>query len=187
VRVGSAGRRIIGPVNRTRAWLVVSPVVATGVLVAHALAYRVTGTPSGPAHDYLAHAPQVLLLLTLSSVALAGYGKRREAPAAGVFPVVALVTFVVQEHLESLFHDGGWPLLAASPTFQVGLVIQVPVALLAWVLARWLIAVAQEPTPLPSIRALHDAALVGAKSVCGESPETPSPLGRGPPSELLSR
>ena len=43
--------------NRTRAWLVVSPVIAAGVLVAHALAYRLTATPTDPFHEYLALSP----------------------------------------------------------------------------------------------------------------------------------
>ena len=78
--------RIIRDVNRTRAWLVVSPVIAAGVLVAHALAYRLTSTPTDPFHEYLAHAPQVLLLLALSGLAIAGFGPRRDAPPAWVFP-----------------------------------------------------------------------------------------------------
>ena len=42
-------------------WLLVSPVVAAGVLIAHSVAYRLTSTPSDPFHAYLGHAPQVLL------------------------------------------------------------------------------------------------------------------------------
>jgi len=101
-------------VNRTRAWLVVSPVIAAGVLVAHALAYRLTATPTDPFHEYLAHAPQVLLLLALSGLVLAGFGPRREAPPAWVFPLVGVATFVAQEHVERIVHGGGVPLGPAS-------------------------------------------------------------------------
>ena len=50
--------------------------------------------PTDPFHEYLAHAPQVLLLLTLSGLALAGFGPRRDAPPAWIFPLVAVATFV---------------------------------------------------------------------------------------------
>ena len=80
--------------NRTRAWLVLLPVLAAGVLVSHALAYRLTATPTDRFHAYLEHAPQVLLVLALCGIVLGGFGRRREAPAAYVFPLVAMTTFV---------------------------------------------------------------------------------------------
>ena len=63
-------------VNRTRVWLVVSPVVAAGVLTAHWLAYRLTSTPTDPFHGYLEHAPQVLLLLAAAGVILSAVTAR---------------------------------------------------------------------------------------------------------------
>ena len=136
--------------SRTRAWLAVSPIVAAGVLVAHALAYRLTSTPAGPAHDYLEHAPQILLLLALVGVALAGLGSRLRAPAASLFPVAALATFVLQEHLERLVH-GELPFLLASPVFFVGLVLQVPVALVVRLLARRLLDALGEERLAPRV------------------------------------
>ncbi|MCS7007715.1 MAG: hypothetical protein NZL88_09205, partial [Gaiellaceae bacterium] len=68
--------------NRLRAWLVASPLVAAGILLAHAAAYRLTGTPAEPAHAYLEHAPQALLLVAVLAVALGGLGARLEAPPA---------------------------------------------------------------------------------------------------------
>ena len=56
--------------NRTRVWLVVSPVVAAGVLIAHSVAYRLTSTPTDPFHAYLGHAPQVLLLIAIALTAI---------------------------------------------------------------------------------------------------------------------
>jgi hypothetical protein len=126
-------------VNRTRVWLVVSPVLAGGVLVAHSLAYRLTGTPTDPFHSYLEHVPQILLLLTLAGLALGGVGRGLHAPPAAAFPIVALTTFAGQEHLERIVHGAGVPLLFATPAFLVGLLLQIPFALAAWALARWLL------------------------------------------------
>jgi hypothetical protein len=115
-------------VNRTRVWLVVSPVLAGGVLVAHSLAYRLTGTPTDPFHSYLEHVPQILLLLTLAGLALGGVGRGLHAPPAAAFPI-----------LERIVHGAGVPLLFATPAFLVGLLLQIPFALAAWALARWLL------------------------------------------------
>jgi hypothetical protein len=172
-------------VIRTRAWLVVSPVIAAGVLVAHTLAYRLTSTPTGPFHEYLGHAPQVLLLLALSGLVLS-FGAGRDAPAAWGFPVAALATFTLQEHLERALHGGGVPVLVLTPVFVVGLLLQVPVALLAWLVARRLLAVAVERIrvalrprldfPLVRLRGRHVAALA-----------RPTSLSRGPPLPAPSR
>jgi hypothetical protein len=131
-------------VNRTRVWLLVSPVVAAGVLTAHWLAYRLTSTPTDPFHGYLEHAPQVLLLLAFAGVILTAVTRRVHTPPSRAFPLVALATFVLQEHLERLVHGGGVPFLLASPAFVLGLALQIPVALVAWALARWLLAAMHE-------------------------------------------
>jgi hypothetical protein len=174
-------------VGRTRPWLVVSPVIAAGVLVAHALAYRLTSTPTDPFHEYLAHAPQVLLLLTLSGLALAGFGPRRDAPPAWVFPVVAVATFAAQEHVERIVHDGGVPILVTTPVFLAGLALQVPVALVAWVLARRLLRVVAEDRPQPSLRPQLEFAVCTRELGHVTATALPSPLSRGPPVPIPSR
>jgi hypothetical protein len=174
-------------VDRTRVWLVVSPVVAAGVLTAHSLAYRLTSTPTDPFHGYLEHAPQVLLLLAAVGVILAAVTARVDAPPTRAFPLVALATFVLQEHLERLVHGGGVPFLLTSPAFVVGLALQIPVALIAWALARWLLAAVHEGhlrTP-PRVR----IGLVGlAEPITVLVPiDVRVPPGRGPPALLPSR
>ena len=173
--------------NRTRAWLVLSPVVAAGVLVAHALAYRLTSMPTDPFHEYLAHAPQVFLLLTLSGLALAGFGPRRDAPRAWIFPVVAGATFVVQEHVERLVHGGGVPILVTTPAFLVGLALQVPFALVAWALARRLLAVVAEDRSRQSLRPRLEFDVPPARLDNVAAIALPSPLSRGPPVPVPSR
>jgi hypothetical protein len=172
-------------VNRTRAWLVVSPVLAAGVLVAHTLAYRLTGTPTDAFHAYLAHIPQILLLAALAGLGLGGLGPRVDAPRPWFFAAVAVTTFVAQEHLERLVHGAGVSMLVTTPAFVVGVLLQIPVALVAWGLARWLLAVVGDrrlryPGPPRSTHELVPVA-VGAPS---SRSKLRLPPGRGPPSLL---
>ena len=164
-----------------------SPVLAAGVLVSHALAYRVTGTSTERFHAYLEHAPQVLLLLVFCGIALGGFGRRGQAPAPYVFPLVAMTTFAVQEHLERLVHEGTFPFLLTSPAFVVGVLLQVPVALGAWVFARWLLAVGDAPRLRLALRPRFDLPLVAAPVAALGSAEPPAARGRGPPSLVPSR
>ena len=173
--------------TRTRLWIVVAPVVAAGLLTAHALAYRLTSTPTDTFHAYLQHAPQVLLVLLLCGAALGGFGTRRNAPPAYAFPLVALAAFVVQEHLERIVHGGALPILVTSPAFLLGLALQVPVALLAWVLARWLLDVVQEAGSQRTLRPRFELGLGALPRARVGRTESPILHGRGPPTPLLSR
>jgi hypothetical protein len=168
-------------VDRTRAWLAVSPLVATGVLVAHALAYRLTGTPNGSVHEYLDHAPQVLLVLAAVGLMAAGLATRLRPLSTWPFPAVALATYVVQEHLERIAHDGQLSLLVTSPAFLIGILLQLPFALVVWALARVLLAaLAELEVRLPRVGHL---VLVVDKPVSRDIREVPfAPLpARGPP------
>ena len=166
-------------------WLVVSPVVAAGVLVAHSLAYRITGTPTDPFHEYLGHAPQILLLLAIAGIALGALGAPRQAPPAHAFPLVALGTFVVQEHVERLVHGGGVPLLLVSPVFLVGLALQIPVALGAWALASRLLRALRDERPAIRLRSRlqFDALVLTSDHVAPIA--LPSASSRAPPAPLL--
>ena len=173
--------------NRTRVWLVVAPVVAGGVLLAHSLAYRLTSTPTDPFHAYFEHVPQILLLLALAVLALAGVGSRLEVPRAAGFPIVALATFVLQEHVERLVHGGGVPFLLTTPAFLVGLLLQVPVALAAWARGRWLVGAVQASRtrrPRPARLVLCVRSLLRADPP--KASELRLPPGRGPPPLLPS-
>ena len=185
--------------NRTWVWLVVSPVAAAGVLIGHGLAYRLTSTPTDPFHAYLEHAPQVLLILMVAGVILAALGTRTNAPPARVFPLVGLTTFVLQEHIERLVHGGGVPMLLTSPAFVVGLALQIPMALVAWALARWLLGLVGDERPPdvnlsgldfrarrdPYRRTRSDRRQDSARSRTPEAP--PVPLITMPPLRRLER
>ena len=173
--------------NRTRAWLVVSPVSAAGVLVAHSLAYRLTSTPTDPFHEYLAHAPQVLLLLALSGLALAGFGPRRDAPPAWVFPLVGIATFVAQEHVERIAHGDGVPMLVTTPVFLVGLALQLPVALVAWLLARRLLGAVERADPRLPLRSRIEFLLLPVDLDHVAAIALPSRHSRGPPASVRPR
>ena len=101
--------------RRTFTWLVTLPFAAASVLVGHALAYRLTGTPLGNVHGYLEHVPQVVFILV--SVAVLGLAADTRARRRSPLPLAALavVSFAVQEHLERLAHTGHVPFLLASP------------------------------------------------------------------------
>jgi hypothetical protein len=167
---------------------VLAPVLGAGVLVSHALAYRVTGTPTERLHAYLEHAPQVVLLLVLSGIVLGGLGRRRTAPGPHVFPLMAMATFALQEHLERVVHGGAFPVLVTSPPFLVGVLLQVPVALVAWLLARWLLAAVSDSHACRlTLRPRFDVPLVAAPVAALGSVEPPAARGRGPPPLVRSR
>ena len=121
------------------AWLLTLVLAAAGTLLGHALAYRLTGQPAGDVHAYLGHAPQLLLLLTTLAVCPLAFTRATNSPPAWPFPFLALSAFAVQEHLEQLVHTGELPWLLTRPSFLLGLVLQLPLALAAWAVARRLL------------------------------------------------
>ena len=123
--------------RRALAWALVTPVAAAGVLAAHALAYRLTGTPSGAVHAYLDHGPQVVAVLaTVALLGLALQDRSLTAASAWWFAPLAPLGFAAQEHLEGLAHTGHLPWLLTTPSFLLGLVLQIPVALLCLLVVR---------------------------------------------------
>jgi hypothetical protein len=124
--------------RRMLAWLLVIPLAAVGVLAAHATAYAVTGVGPGAEHEYLAHAPQVAgLLASLALLGLAVQERSLRPRSAWWVAPIAPLGFVCQEHLERLAHTGELPWLLTSPTFLVGLLLQLPVAVACVLVVRW--------------------------------------------------
>ncbi len=174
--------------RRLLAWGLVTPVAAAGILVAHALAYRLTGTAPGPVHGYLEHGPQVLAILaTIGLVGLAFQERSLGRRSPWAFALVAPLGFVAQEHLERLAHTGELPWLFTTPTFLLGLALQVPIALLGVRAARRLAG---------SLTAAHRARSLARGEAWLPLSERPQshprvvlharPTGRGPPSLLAS-
>jgi hypothetical protein len=174
-------------VRRTFAWLLTLTLTAAGMLAGHTAAYALVTEPSG-LHEYLDHAPQVLLVLATLALAGLALTSRGATPAAWPFPVVALAGFGAQEHVERLAHTGEAPWLLTNPVFLVGLALQLPVAVAAWLLARLLLhTLASTPPRRPPRLSglwLPVAAAVGA------SPATRAPdalRARGPPALFRPR
>jgi hypothetical protein len=137
------------------------PLSILGSQGAHSLAYRIVETNHADrvealaksGHDYMAYSPlglavcSVLVgigLLSEMRLLLGGRGRRPPThPAALPFAVLAPSIFVLQEYFERLAHDGAVPWGAAlESTFLVGLVLQLPLALAAYISARLLLRVA---------------------------------------------
>ena len=122
--------------RRTLTWLVMVPFAAASVLLGHAIAYRALGVPADDLHGYLAHAPQIVLILaTFALVGLAADSRaRRQSPVP--LASLGIGAFVVQEHLERLAHTGHLPFLLMSPVLWLGIAVQVPLAIAVWFVAR---------------------------------------------------
>src|SRR5918992_441160 len=97
-------------------WPISLALALGGLLAGHDLAYRLTGTEADDLHAYLAHAPQLLLVLALPAGLLAVSGTRGGTVRPGGFALLGTAAYVAMEHLEQLAH-GGLPWLLESPVF----------------------------------------------------------------------
>ena len=144
-------------------WLLVAPLAVSASQGAHWLAFRLVAPDAAArhhlldetGHGYLAYAPVlagVAAALVLAALAVRATAAARGGSDAGgshttvarwPFALVPLVTFAAQEHIERLLHDGTVPLHAyAERTFLLGLALQLPFGLAAYLLARLLLAAA---------------------------------------------
>jgi hypothetical protein len=138
-------------------WLVALPLMLAGTQVAHGLAYALVYPQAHThlvqtGHGYLGWLPLVfgvagaLALVGLAAaVADAARGRHtRELPAAA-FALLPPTAFAVQELVELSLRTGtfGWRAFLA-PTFLPGLALQLPFALIAFLLARWLLRAAAQ-------------------------------------------
>jgi hypothetical protein len=192
------------------AWLVTLPVAIAGTQVAHALAYRLVTPEAGErahelgatGHGYLAYLPlalavgAVLVVLALAKEVghvVAGRGGVGLRPRAWSFAVLAPAVFCCQELFERLVHDGGFPWDAAlTPSFLVGMLLQLPFALAAYGLARLLLRVARTLGRLlaGSFRPRRVSTALPRPALCLAVPRVPAlALGygsRGPPALLVA-
>jgi hypothetical protein len=136
-----------------RSLLLALPFVLGGTLAGHEAGYRLTTDGAharehalaASGHGYMSFAPVVLgaatafaILGFLLIVRIGAHGRRtRIAPWA--LAAFAPLAFAAQEHLERYVTHGEFPWGAAlEPSFLVGLAFQLPFALAALALARWL-------------------------------------------------
>lgn len=174
--------------RRALAWALATPIAAAGVLVTHALAYALTGTPVGEVHAYLDHVPQVVLVLaSLGLVGLALQERSLSRMSAWWFAPLAPLGFVAQEHLERLAHTGELPWLLTTPTFLLGLALQLPVALLCALVVRRVVGTLTKRRPARSGSAGETWLPLSARpATAPPSIRLLRPSGRGPPALLAS-
>ncbi|MDP8910542.1 MAG: hypothetical protein M3M94_00555, partial [Actinomycetota bacterium] len=127
---------------RTAGSLLPLPVAATGLLVAHAVTYRVAvpehhdrhNALETTGHAYLAHAP--LAIAAAAALLLAALGLRTVASARGdatrsapplAIAVLPPLVFLVQEHVERSLAAGAvaWDAAFEAPV-AAGVLLQVP-------------------------------------------------------------
>jgi hypothetical protein len=141
-------------VRRALTWLLALPLIVVGSQVAHGLAYWWAypfadvrlAILEHTGHGYLAYLPILiaflggleLLVLLVMVVDRCRGNVGRDLPP-WVFLWLPVVGFVLQEHLERLLASGVFPWWAVEqPTFWRGLVLQVPLGVAAYVIARFL-------------------------------------------------
>jgi hypothetical protein len=164
--------------------LLTVPLTAAGTLAAHTAAYALLNAPSEGVHGYLGHLPQLLTLLALPVLLALAVAGRARSPRAWPFAAAALAAFVAQEHVERLAHTGEVPFLLDRPVFLVGLAVQLPFALAAWLVARLLIRVAAALRPQRrrflrrhTVAPLRRFSFIAARSLVAVGAAAP----RGPP------
>ncbi len=169
--------------RRSVIWLTLLPFAGASVLVGHVLAYSVTGTPAGDVHGYLAHAPQIVLIL--ATLALVGIATDARARRSSPVPLAALgvTAFVVQEHLERFIHTGHVPFLLASPVLWLGIALQLPLAFAVWQIVRRLgdhLAAARRRVAPPAL-AWFSLPAPPMRAGCHAFAAATTRSGRGPP------
>jgi hypothetical protein len=201
--------------RRAAAWLLSVPLMVAGSQVAHVLAYawvypqahvRLSALLAS-GHGYMLGAAGYLPLLlgmfgAVELVAvgwvLAGTVRRslqRPVPA-WAFALLPIVGFALQEILERWLSGGSFPWwVVLQPTFGIGLALQLPFGLLAFLLARLLLrTAARAALALPTLSAVRVGACadppVAACGHRGRGACTPAFLAyhpvRGPPALVAS-
>jgi len=191
--------------RRSLAWLVAVPLMLGGSQLAHAIAYRIAYPQAhartlhllATGHSYLAWLPVVLGIAgacVLVSLTVAAADAARGAPPRGLpawaFALLPPLAFAAQETLELSLHNGtfAWQAVEA-PTFLPGLVLQLPVGMLVYLVARLLLRAAERlgralgrpllAPQIPHVPAAIRATLQGRR-VTGSRPA------RAPPRAVLA-
>jgi hypothetical protein len=143
------------------AWLIGVPLVAVSWLGGHELAYRLAAPGAETAHGYLQQAPffvALLLTVALGGLVLRARGRAVRVLSGRLLAALPLLGFAVQELLEGGLHGDAVWLTAAEPVFLLGVLLQIPLALAALVVAGALTefadALASHVAPRPRLAPL---------------------------------
>lgn len=185
-------------VRRGLTWALTLPLVLGGTEAAHALAYQLVYPQLdarvllATGHAYLAWLPLLLGIagaLALAALVAAGADAARGRPPrelpAWAFAVVPPLAFVLQEVLELSLHTGtfGWRAVLA-PTFVPGLLLQLPLAALAYIVARLLLRTAERlgrALAQPRVAASAEPRATTAFAAPAARSRTTGRTSRGPP------
>ena len=145
--------------RRSLAWLVAVPLMLAGSQVAHALAYRIVYPQASvrlqdlveTGHGYMSALPLALgvagaiVVLSLAATAAdAALGRGVRPLPLWVFALLPVVGFAIQEYVERWLSWGFFPWYAClQPTFMIGIALQVPFGVLAYLAARLLVRAAR--------------------------------------------
>ena len=180
--------------RRALAWGLAVPLAAGGAAASHWLAYRLAVPDprrrehvlEHSGHGYLEYVPLALALLAAAAgvafVSRVVQARRRAVAGELRWPVALLpiVAFACLEHAERWLHEGAFPVaLVLDRTFVVGLLLQLPVGLLAYLLARALIKAADRIGLAFSPRARRGMIALAATLAAQELPGPSSTLARG--------
>jgi hypothetical protein len=146
-------------VRRLLAALSSIALAVTGAQLAHALAYRLAEPNahdrahllSETGHSYLrvtsaglGLVAAIVLFALVFEVRAFGPATSAARPRFWAFAAIAPATFLFQEHFERLLHDGAFPWSAVvERTFLLGILLQLPFALLAYCVARLMLGAAR--------------------------------------------
>lgn len=145
--------------RRSAAWLAAAPLMLGGSELAHAVAYRLVYPQAhvrvlamlATGHAYFSRLPLALaaagacLAVSLALTAAdAARGRPVRPLPAWAFALLPPLAFALQETLELSLHTGTFAWRAAlAPTFVPGLFLQLPFALLTYLVARFLLRAAE--------------------------------------------
>ncbi|MGE5689898.1 MAG: hypothetical protein ACM33B_05020 [Pseudomonadota bacterium] len=159
-------------------WLVALPAAAGGVLAAHAAAYAVAGGGASASHAYLPVVQALVCALLALGLGAATASARTGAlgrPRAAVFAIAPPLAFLLQETAERGFA------LPLERVVLLGLLLQLPFALLAWAAARLLLRAAEALAPArPPVHVATPAARTPPLAIPRSLP-VPGRRGRAPP------
>jgi hypothetical protein len=190
---------------RIAAWLLAVPLMVAGSQVAHTFAYHLVYPNARvrvhelieTGHGYLGYAPlaggiggalELIAFAWVVTRAVRGRADGRGVPP-WAFALMPPLAFAVQEILERWLEAGAFPWWTfIQPTFAAGLMLQAPFALLAYLVARWLMRLAERAAP--GLRgSLARPRLAFVLPILGRLPAPPAPesayrdalRARGPP------
>jgi hypothetical protein len=181
------------------------PLALAGSQLAHELGYAAAAANSHErehlletsGHAYLddygplaaALAAALLVAALVAYVRLSRNGGRGARLGAAPFAFLPITVFVLQEHCERLLHQGHLaPEAVMTPTFLLGLALQLPFAVLAYAIARMLLRAAEALArtfaarrPLTAQRAVSRPRPPRAIALPRTAPLARGYTGRGPP------